>query len=297
MAEITVELIKKLRDKTNAGMMDCKAALKEADGDLEAAETVLRKRGIASAEKKASRAASEGVIASQIDSDARIGVLVEVNCETDFVAKNENFQNFVTQVLNHIAAHPAADLAAFMAQPFAADPSMTVEVALKTKIGELGENMVIPRFTRYALGEAGGEAGVIASYIHLHGRVGVLIEVNCASEAVAGNPVFQEMVKDITLHIAASQPLCVNRDDVPKGRLDTEIEIYRDQVKDKPEQIVEKIVQGKIDKYYSSVCLLEQGFIKDPDQSIAELIAAKGKELGEELVVRRFVRYAIGEEV
>ncbi len=296
MAEITVALIKKLRDKTNAGMMDCKAALKEANGDLEMAETVLRKKGIASAEKKASRAASEGVIASQIDSDARTGVLVEVNCETDFVAKNENFQNFVGQVLNHISATPAADLASLMAQPFAADPSITVEEALKTKIGELGENMVIPRFSRYALGEAGGEVGAIASYIHLHGRVGVLIEVNCATEAAAKDPLFQEMVKDITLHIAASQPICVGRDQVPQGRIDTEIEIYRDQVKGKPEEIVEKIVQGKIDKFYAGVCLLEQGFIKDPDQSIAELLAAKGKELGEELVVRRFVRYAVGED-
>lgn len=296
MAEITVALIKTLRDKTNAGMMDCKAALKEAGGDLEAAETVLRKRGIASADKKSGRAAKEGVIASHIDDASKVGVLVEVNCETDFVAKNENFQSFVDQILAHLSAsEAAADAQALMDQPLAGDSSQTVGVLLKAKISELGENMVIPRFTRYALGEQGGTAGVVASYIHMQGKVGVLIEVNCASDAVAQNEEFRGMVKDITLHIAAAQPICISRDEVPAGKLATEREIYLDQVKGKPENIIEKIVEGKVDKFLAGVCLLEQGFIKDTDQSIAQLIEAKSKALGEAIVVRRFVRYSVGE--
>jgi elongation factor Ts len=294
MAEITVALIKTLRDKTNAGMMDCKAALKEADGDLDAAETVLRKKGIASADKKASRATKEGVIAAKIDDASKVGVLVEVSCETDFVAKNDNFQGFVSTVLDHLAANEAAESAeAMLDQSLAAGG--TVGDLLKSKITELGENMLIPRFTRYALGEQGGSAGVVASYIHMQGKVGVLIEVNTESDAAAQNEGFREMVKDITLHIAAAQPICINRDEVPADKLATEREIYLDQVKGKPENIIEKIVEGKIDKYLSGICLLEQGFVKDPDKTIKELLAAKSKALGEEIVVRRFVRYAIGE--
>jgi elongation factor Ts len=294
MAEITVALIKTLRDKTNAGMMDCKAALKEADGDLDAAETVLRKKGIASADKKASRATKEGVIAAKIDDASKVGVLVEVSCETDFVAKNDNFQGFVSTVLDHLAANEAAESAeAMLDQSLAAGG--TVGDLLKSKITELGENMLIPRFTRYALGEQGGSAGVVASYIHMQGKVGVLIEVNTESDAAAQNEGFREMVKDITLHIAAAQPICINRDEVPADKLATEREIYLDQVKGKPENIIEKIVEGKIDKYLSGICLLEQGFVKDPDKTIKDLLAAKSKALGEEIVVRRFVRYAIGE--
>ena len=294
MAEITVALIKTLRDKTNGGMMDCKAALKEAGGDLEAAETVLRKKGIASADKKAGRAAKEGVIASHIDDASKVGVLVEVNCETDFVAKNDSFQELVDNVLNHIAtSEPAADAEALLEQPLASDSSQTVGEMLKAKIGSLGENMAVPRFTHYAL----EGSGVVASYIHLQGKVGVLIEVGTASDAVAQNEEFREMVKDITLHIAAAQPICISRAEVPAGKLATEREIYLDQVKGKPENIIEKIVEGKIDKYLSGICLLDQGFVKDPDQTIAQLVAAKSKALGEEITVKRFVRYALGEDV
>ncbi len=296
MAEITAQLVKELRDKTNAGMMDCKAALSEAGGDLEAAETILRKKGIAAADKKASRATSEGVIASQIDDEAKVGVLVEVDCETDFVAKNENFQAFVQQIVGHVATADKAESAdALLDQPYI--EGGTVGDLVKAKIGELGENMAVPRCTRYALGEEGGDAGVVASYIHLQGKVGVLTEVNCASDGVAQDDSFRELVKDITLHIAAAQPICITREEVPSDLVEKEKEIFREQMKDKPAEIIDKIVGGKIDKYYSTVCLLEQGFIKDPDQTVGDLLAAKSKDLGEELVVRRFVRYAVGEGV
>jgi len=197
MAEVNPTLVKQLRDKTNAGMMDCKRALVESDGDLSKAEDILRKKGIASASKKASRTTKEGVVASYIHLQGKVGVLVEINCETDFVAKNENFRNFV---------------------------------------------------------------------------------------------------KDITLHIAAAIPLYVSRDQVPVQSIEREREIYRAQVADKPANIVEKIVEGKIDKFFASVCLLEQAFIKNQDQTIKDLVASKVAELGENIVIRRFARYAVGEE-
>jgi elongation factor Ts len=197
MAEVNPTLVKQLRDKTNAGMMDCKKALVESDGDLGKAEDLLRKKGIASASKKASRSAKEGVVASYIHLQGKVGVLVEINCETDFVAKNDNFRDFV---------------------------------------------------------------------------------------------------KDITLHIAAAHPLYVSRDQVPLSSVEREREIYRAQVTGKPANIVEKIVEGKIDKFYSGVCLLDQAFIKNPEQTIKDLVSLKTAELGENIVIRRFARYAVGEE-
>ena len=294
MAAITAQLIKTLRDKTNAGMMDCKAALTESGGDLEEAEVILRKKGITGADKKAGRATSEGVIASRIDADAKTGVLVQVSCETDFVAKNENFQSFVDGLVNHVAEGDAAgSVDELLAQKYVGDDSMTVEEVVKSKIGELGENMALSRFERF---ELDGE-GVIASYIHPPGKVGVLLEAGCTQADTASNEKFREVVKDIALHIAAAQPLCVSRDEVPAEKVESEKEIYREQVKGKPENIIDKIVEGKLDKFYASMALLEQGFIKDPDKSVSDLLAAAGKEIGDDgLTVRRFARFAIGEE-
>jgi elongation factor Ts len=198
MADVNPALVKQLRDKTNAGMMDCKKALVEADGDLEKAEDLLRKKGIAGASKKASRSAKEGIVASYIHLQGKVGVLVEVNCETDFVAKNE---------------------------------------------------------------------------------------------------VFRELVKDITLHIAAAHPIYVSRDQVSPSVIEREREIYRAQVKGKPANVVDKIVEGKLDKFFGSVCLLDQAFIKNPDQSIRDLVSAKISELGENIIIRRFTRYAVGEDL
>jgi elongation factor Ts len=198
MAEVNPALVKQLRDKTNAGMMDCKKALVESAGDLTKAEEILRKKGIAGASKKASRSAKEGAIASYIHLQGKVGVLVEINCETDFVAKNENFRDFV---------------------------------------------------------------------------------------------------KDITLHIAAAHPLYVSREQVPAEVLEREREIYREQVVGKPPNVVEKIVDGKLEKYYSTVCLLDQAFIKNPDQTINDLVALKIAEIGENIVIRRFTRYAVGEDI
>jgi elongation factor Ts len=291
MAEITAKMVKELRDKTNAGMMDCKAALAEANGDMEEAATVLRKKGIASADKKSSRAAKEGVIASRIDSESKSGTLIEVNCETDFVAKNDNFLNAVEALLNHIAESEKVETTdELFAQPMVGGDG-TVQDFVKLKITEMGENMVVPRFANYSVN---GE-GVVASYIHMQGKVGVLIEAGCDSAAVAQNESFRSLVKDITLHIAASSPVCITRDEVPSGLVEKEEEIFREQMKDKPANVIDKILVGKIDKYYSGVCLLEQGFVKDPDKTIADLLKDKGAELGEVITIRRFTRFSVGE--
>jgi len=293
MAEITVELIKSLRDKTNAGMMDCKAALTEAKGDIEAAETILRKKGIADADKKAGRAAKEGVIAARILEGAKTGILVEVNCETDFVAKNENFRTFVDEILDHISASPSVGtLPDLLAQAYAQDPSQTLEVFIKAKVGQLGENLGLGRFAKY---EVGGN-GAVGSYIHMAGRVGVLVEVTTGKAATAATPAFAEFVKDLTMHIAAAHPICVRRDEVPRDKVEAEKDIFREQMKGKPAEIIDKIIEGKLGKFYSINCLLDQPFIKDGDKTIQNLLDELSKASGDTVTVTRFQRYAVGEE-
>lgn len=289
MAAITVELIKTLRDKTNAGMMDCKTALSEADGDLAEAETILRKKGIADAEKKAGRTAKEGVVASRVAEDGKSGILVEVNCETDFVAKNDNFRDFIEAILDHIESAPAAGgLDELLGQPYSGGG--TLEEFVKAKVGQLGENMGLSRYERFDLS---GE-GLISSYIHMQGRVGVLIE---AATAHAGSPAVRELVKDLTLHIAAAQPVCITREEVPSDLVEKEKEIFREQMKDKPANVIDRIIDGKLSKFYATHCLLEQAFIKDGDRSIQQVIADVAKEAGGEIAVTRFARYAVGETV
>ena len=293
MAEITVELIKTLRDKTSAGMMDCKAALKEANGDIGAAETVLRKKGIADADKKADRAAREGVIAARITDGGKTGILVEVNCETDFVAKNDKFRTFVEEIIDHIAAGPGVStLPELLAQPSVRDASQSLEVFIKAKVGQLGENMGLGRFARY---ELAGE-GVNGSYIHMQGRVGVLVEVGCTNAATAASSAFTDFVKDLTLHIAAAHPICVGRDGVPIEKVEAERDIFREQMKDKPADKIERIIDGKLGKFYSINCLLDQPFIKDGDKTIQNLLDDLSKASGDTVTVARFQRYAVGEE-
>jgi elongation factor Ts len=293
MAEITVELIKTLRDKTNAGMMDCKAALAEAKGDLEAAETILRKKGIADADKKADRAAKEGVCSARILDGGKGGILVEVNCETDFVAKNENFRKFVDEILDHIAASASvATLPELLAQPYAADPAQTLEIFIKSKVGQLGENMGLSRFAKF---EIAGE-GLVGTYIHMAGRVGVLVEIACGKAATASSEALVAFAKDLTMHIAAAHPICVRRDEVPKDKVEAEKDIFREQMKGKPAEIIEKIIEGKLGKFYSINCLLDQPFIKDGDKTIQNLLDELSKASGDAVTVTRFRRFAVGEE-
>jgi elongation factor Ts len=287
---ITATLVNDLRKKTNAGMMDCKRALEETKGDLEAAVTLLREKGIAKAGSKADRAANEGVITARISDDAKTGILLEVNCETDFVSKNENFQGFVASLADSLIASQPADHAAALQAQF---NGLSVEDAVKAKVAEVGENLQFRKYVRF---EVQGE-GVVASYIHMGGRVGVLIEVGAGNAETAATAGFRELVKDLTLHIAAAAPRGLSREDIPADVVEAEKSIFRVQLADsgKPANIIENIINGKIGKFFSESCFLEQGFVKDPDTTISKLLEAKGKELGDTLTVRRFVRFGLGE--
>jgi elongation factor Ts len=289
MSAITASLVKELREKTNAGMMDCKAALTEANGDLAAAEDILRKKGIAKAGKKADREAKDGLVHAAISADGRTGTMIEVNCETDFVSKNENFRGFVQELSTLLQGTDVADAATFLTTT--AGSGLSVEETVKAKIAEIGENIVIKRLARFSA----GESSRLASYIHMQGRVGVLLEVAAGKAESLQHPDVKSVVQDITLHICAASPICIGRDEVPAEVVEKEKEIAAEQVKDKPAAAIAKIVEGKMGKFYSQVCLLEQGFIKDPDQTIADLLKTTGAKAGDTLVVKRFQRFAIGE--
>jgi elongation factor Ts len=274
---IDASLVRTLREKTNAGLMDCKKALSEANGDIEAAIDILRKKGAASAAKKADREAKDGVIAQAILPGAKVGVLVEVNCETDFVAKNEGFRAFCDELARKIAEQPEADL----------------ESDRVAAVQKIGENIQVRRHDRIEV----RDNGLVAAYIHTGGKVGVLVEVGAEHEAATQNEAFKQLVRDITLQIAAANPVCVDRTQLRPDLLERERAIYREQVTGKPANIVEKIVDGKVEKFYSTACLIDQAFIKNPDQTVAQLVAAKSKELGEKITIRRFIRYMVGEAV
>ena len=278
MAEITATAVAKLREMTSAGMMDCKRALTEAAGDMDRAVDILRKTGAASAAKKATREAREGVIAQFIAPGGRAGVLVEVNCETDFVARNENFRAFCDDV----------------AKKLAADANVNLEADRTAAVGKIGENIKI---TRNARMEVGGN-GLVAAYIHTGAKVGVLVEVGCNKAETAGTDDFKQLVKDITLQIAAGHPYAVAREQVPAEVIAKEREIaaQSDRLKGKPPQAMEKILQGVLEKFYQTYCLVDQGFVKrNSEVSVKEHVAQIAKQLGDELNIRRFVRFQVGE--
>ena len=276
MAEITAAAVGKLREMTNAGLMDCKKALTETNGDLDAAVDLLRKKGIASAGKKAGRDANEGVITQFVQPGGKLGLLVEINCETDFVARNESFRAFCDDVAKRLAANPSAD--------FEAD-----RVAAVAKIGE---NIKISRHQRL---EVTGN-GMIAAYIHTGAKVGVLVEVGAGKEATVASEDFKQLVKDITLQIAAGHPNVVSREQVPAEAVAKEKEIAAEQVKGKPPQAIAKIVEGKLEKFFQGYCLVDQGFVKrNSEVTVKEHVASVAKQLGDEIVIRGFVRFQVGE--
>ncbi|MBM3862868.1 MAG: elongation factor Ts [Verrucomicrobia bacterium] len=287
---ISANLVKELREKTNAGMMDCKKVLTETNGDFDAAVKLLRERGIAKAGAKADRAANEGIITARVSDAANSGILLEVNCETDFVSKNASFQEFVARIADTLAASAAGDHAA--AQEVTLD-GHRMEDAVKAKVVEVGENLQFRKYVRYDA----AAGGVVASYIHPPGKVGVLIEVGTTKAETAGQPTFRELIKDLTLHIAACAPKGLSRDDIPADVVDAEREIYRARLADsgKPANIIENILKGQVNKFFSESCFLEQPFVKDDKSTITQLLEQKGKELGDTLTVTRFVRFGLGE--
>ncbi len=276
MAEITAGAVGKLREMTNAGLMDCKRALTEARGDLNAAVDILRKKGVATAAKKASREAREGVIAQCILPGARVGLLVEINCETDFVAKNETFRAFCDEIARKLANDPKADL----------------EADRVAAVGKMGENIRISRHQRF---EVNGN-GMLAAYVHTGAKLGVLVEVGAGQESTVSHDDFKQLVRDITLQIAAAHPIAVSRDQVDPAMIAKEKEIASEQVKDKPAQAIAKIVEGKLDKFFQSKCLLDQGFVKkNSEVTVKEHIGGVARQLGDEITIRRFIRFQVGE--
>ena len=286
---ITAAIVKELRDRTNAGMMDCKRVLSETNGDIEASIKLLRERGIAKAGAKADRAAKEGIIAARV-ANAATGILLEINCETDFVSKNENFQAFVTEVADALEAASPVDLDAALAIPHG---GYTLEDYIKAKVIEVGENLRFRKYERFVA----APGGVIGSYIHMGGKVGVLIEMGTTKAETAGNPVFLELLKDLTLHIAASAPKGLSREDIPEAIVENEKDIFRARLiaEGKPAAMIENIIKGQLGKFFAESCFLEQAFVKDSDITISALLDAKGKEVGDTLTVTRFVRFGLGE--
>ena len=267
--EISAGTVKQLREKTGVGMMQCKSALIEAQGDLGEAEKILRKKGLAAAAGKAGRATGEGTIAAQVASDSRSGVLVEVNCETDFAARNADFQELVSQVVT-LAADKGAETKGSSPDPAAAEALSGAGVSglLAAAVAKIGENMQLRRFVKFVAAESGG---VVGSYIHTGGKIGVLLEASIPSGKAGGA---DALLRDLAMHVAAAAPRFVSREDVSEDVLAYEREIARDQAvkAGKPAPVVEKIVQGRIEKYFSEICLLEQPFVKDPDKTVRQML-------------------------
>jgi elongation factor Ts len=286
--EITANAVKELREKTGVGMMECKKALQEAAGDPGEAEKILRKRGMASAAKKADRAAGEGSVASQIAPDGSSGVLVEVNCETDFAARNDDFQALVREAATLALKKRPADLAALLEEP--AEGGKTLAQLVHERVARIGENIVVRRFARFDA----AAPGTVAAYVHTGGKIGVLLEITGGTgEEVA------RLARDIAMHVAAASPRFARREEVTEKDLDLEREIARDQAakSGKPAAVVEKIVAGKMEKYYAENCLLEQPFVKDPDRTVGQVVQETGKKAGAPLTLTRFVRFVLGESL
>ena len=277
MAQITAGLVKELRERTGAGMMDCKKALAATEGDMDKAIDFLREKGLAAAAKKAGRIAAEGLVVSYVSEDSKVGVIVEVNCETDFVAKTENFQELVAGIAAHVAKSNPADMDALNASEIEA--GKTVAALITESIAKIGENISLRRFARYEAAE-----GMVAAYIHGGGKIGVLVSMT------AGDA---ELGKDVAMHIAAANPGYLTREQVPTAELEHEKAVLTEQARNegKPEQIIEKMVQGRIQKYYKEVCLVDQEFVKDPDQTVGKLVAAAGA------AVTEFTRFQLGEGI
>ena len=275
---VTASQVKDLREKTGAGMMDCKKVLTETDGDMEKAIELLRERGIAKAAKKSGRVAAEGLVEAYVSEDGKTGAIVEVNSETDFVAKNEEFKTFVMNVAKQIVEKNPKDVEELLAQDSIEVPGKTVNEVLVEKIATIGENMNVRRFVRFE------SEGLVEKYIHGDGKIAVLVNMSKGTKEVA---------KDVCMQIAAARPEFLNEESVPAERVEKEKEILKAQTMNegKPEAIAEKIVLGRIGKFYSEICLVDQAFVKDPNKKVSQLLAEKDAE------VVAFARFEKGEGI
>ena len=294
MAAVTAKMVKDLREMTGAGMMDCKKALAATDGDMDKAVEFLREKGLAGAEKKAGRIAAEGIVDTAMTADEKKAVIVEVNAETDFVAKNAKFQVYVAQVAAQALTTTAADMDAFMDEKWAADESLTVKEALSSQISIIGENMSIRRFKQVT-----EENGFVASYIHAGGRIGVLLDVQ--TDVV--NDAVKEMAKNVCMQVAALNPKYTSRNEVSADFIEHEKSILMAQIQNdpkeasKPEKVIQGMIQGRINKEMKEICLLDQVYVKAEDgkQSVAQYVAQVAKENGANIELKSFVRFETGE--
>jgi len=263
---VTANLVKELREKTGAGMMDCKKVLTETDGDMEKAAELLRERGITKAAKKSSRIAAEGIVVAYVSDDKKVGAVVEINSETDFVAKNEEFKTFANNVVKQVAINNPKDVENLLAEKYIEDGAKTVAEVLTDKIATIGENMSIRRFARFE------SAGLVEKYIHGDGKIGVIVSMEGGNE---------ELAKDICMQIAAARPEFLDRTKVPEDRVAKEMEILKVQAMNegKPAEIAEKMVQGRIGKFYGEICLVDQPFVKDPNVKVSDLLSSKGAKI------------------
>lgn len=287
---ITAQMVKELRERTGAGMMECKKALSESNGDMEKSIEILRERGLAAAAKKSSRVASEGLVETYVSEDKKSGAIIEVNCETDFVAANEEFALLSKNLAKQVASTNAKSVDEFVEEKYIADNNITVKDAVTALIAKLGENMSVRRFNRFSI-----DKGAVHSYIHGGGRIGVLVEVACEKESAE----VLTVAKDVAMQAAAANPLFLSRAEVDNETLDKEREIYKVQAMNegKPENIAEKMVEGRIQKYYKENCLLEQVWIRNADYTITKYLQEKSKEVGAPITVTRFVRFEKGEGI
>lgn len=284
----TAKDVMALRELTQAGMMDCKKALTECEGDFEKAKDFLREKGLAAAAKKAGRIAAEGVVGSYVGDG--VGVIVEVNCETDFVAKTDDFRAFVNMLAEQIAKKDPADVDALLAQESIQRAGATISDILNETVAKIGEKISIRRFTRYE--------GVVDSYIHLGGKIGVLVDMDVPA-ALKDSAQLKQAAHDVAMQIAAARPSYLKREEVPAAEIEHEKEINRamalNEPKPKPAEVIEKMLTGRIEKFYKEICLLEQVFVKDSSLTIQRYLESASKELGAEVSVKRFTRYEMGE--
>lgn len=290
---ITADMVKKLRDQTGAGMMDCKKALTETNGEYEKAVTLLREKGIAVAAKRETRTASEGLIGSYISDDAMVGALLELNCETSFVTKTDEFINLAKTLAMQAAKEPCACLDCLLGSPYSGNPAQTVAEAISEAMGKIGEKMTVARFARIAV----EGFGTIGSYVHPGDQIGVLVDVRTGSDATAKSEDVINLAKDVAMHISWSKPDYMKRDEITDDVIAAERDIHKQWAlkEGKPEGVIDRIVEGRMKDFYSKACLVEQAFIKDEEQTIQNLIDTVAKKIGEPVTVAGYVRHRVGE--
>ena len=290
--EVTASMVKDLREMTGAGMMDCKKALAATDGDMDKAVEFLREKGLAAAEKKAGRIAAEGVVDTYVLADGKVASIVEVNSETDFVAKNEKFRDFVTAVAKQAAETTTTDIEAFLAEKWALDTTKTVKEELSSMIAIIGENMNIRRFER-----VNAENGFVMSYIHGGGRIGILVDVNCS----VNNEEVQEAAKNVAMQIAALSPKYVDQSEISADFIAHEKNILKAQIMNdpanskKPENIIEKMLEGRLNKELKEFCLVDQAYVKDSELTVGQYLANVSKQVGAPMTIKKFIRFETGE--